>query len=166
MSRADGSCKHWKDRTPFTSLTENSVEAKWEGLQLASSHTTKPRSPAASESASLSYPRHPYSAELCAQISLLPTGFSDLSLTGELSTRFISMLVHWHRSPLHESTRLKSLTHLPSEAEVFLGSMPSFTTSELLVATAIGAYSLRFAAEGGNTIPQLHFTGTGTAAGF
>lgn len=66
------------------------------------------------------------------------------------------MLVLWCRSPLHKTTSLKSLTHLPSEAEVFLGSMPSFTTSEILVATAIGACSLRFAAEGGNTIPQLH----------
>ena len=127
------------------------MEAKWKGLQLTNSHLTK-----ASTSTSLSYPRQPYPADLRTQISLLPTGFADLCMTGELSTRFISMLAHWYNSPIHETTHLKSIVHLPPEAEVFLGSLPSFTTSELLVATAIGAYSLSFAAEGGNTIPQLH----------
>ena len=137
-------------------LTEISVEAKWKGLQIASSVPTQSRFPKARVTTSLFYPKHPYSADLYTQISLLPSGFADLSMTGELSTQFISMLARWYRSPLHETKRLRSLIHLPPEAEVFLGSMPSFTISELLVATAIGAYSLCFTAEGGNTIPHLH----------
>ena len=154
-SRVGGSCKHQQDLILTTRLTESSVEAKWKGLQMPRSHRTQCRFLNAKATKPLVYPRHPYSADLRAQISSIPKGFANLASTGELSTRFISMLVHWHCSPLHKSP-LKSFTHLPPEAAVFLGSLPSFTVSELLVGTAIGSYSLCFAAKGGNTIPELH----------
>jgi len=131
------------------------VEAKWEGLQLSRLPLTQCSISRPDASEALVYPTHPYSSELCAQIVSLPSGIADVCMTGELSERFMSMLTLWHNSPLHEA-RLGSLDHLPPEAEVFLGSMPSWTVSELLIATTIGAYSLCFTNGTGNTIPQLH----------
>lgn len=68
------------------------------------------------------------------------------------------MILTWLRSPMHKCP-LGSLPRLPPESEVFLGSWPHWSTSELLIATAFASYSLRFAGGGGpdrNTIPHLH----------
>ncbi|RMZ76767.1 hypothetical protein DV737_g4647, partial [Chaetothyriales sp. CBS 132003] len=50
------------------------------------------QSPLYSTHATTTYPKHPYSPEICRAIATLPSGFSDLALTGVLSRECISII--------------------------------------------------------------------------
>lgn len=65
----------------MTKCIEPSSKTNEQGSVSALSRTTKPI-----------YPTHPFSPDLCAVISKLPHGFSELALTGTLSVQLIHRL--------------------------------------------------------------------------
>ncbi|KAH0843504.1 hypothetical protein FOPE_08725 [Fonsecaea pedrosoi] len=54
-------------------------------MQAASAEAVKPGS-------ELTYPKHPFSPELCTEIATLPHGLSDIALEGRISTQIIELL--------------------------------------------------------------------------
>ena len=60
------------------------ITASSSQLRITPRSSPKPRA--------LHYPRHPFSAELCADISALPVGFHELAVAGFLSTELIHIL--------------------------------------------------------------------------
>ena len=101
----------------------------------------------------LTYPKHPFEPKLNMIIADLPTGFSDIALSGRLSVQMLELLQHFNKY----FTKLQDLnkegtTDSPERTQVILQQaaycteyhqIRTLSTIERLVLTALMAYVVR-----------------------
>ncbi|KAK5947518.1 hypothetical protein PMZ80_001669 [Knufia obscura] len=101
----------------------------------------------------LTYPKHPFNPKLSMQIADLPAGFSDLALSGRISTQILQLLEHFNTysiklSHLNEEGTFDS----PERTQIILRQVAyciefhqiqHLSTIERLILTALTAYVMR-----------------------
>lgn len=86
----------------------------------------------------LIYPSHPFSPDLCARLTRLPSGLSDLALQGKMSFRIISIIediMAWDRE-----TGMKTTSTSPIALPAMFLALPDQTQIEAFLALTLLAY--------------------------
>lgn len=86
----------------------------------------------------LTYPKHPFSADLCRKLTGFPRGFREMALSRKLSIECIDYV---HLMVLSSKDGSKSTEALSGASDEFLGRS-GLTTLERLLATAVCAYNI------------------------
>lgn len=103
--------------------------------------------------APLDYPKHPFDPKLSLQIANLPTGFSDVALSGTISTQVLGLLDRFNDYFTRLQAMIKAGTELTSEKTELLltqtawciefHQIQTLTVLERLIVTALTAYVAR-----------------------
>jgi hypothetical protein len=92
----------------------------------------------------LTYPEHPFPADLCLKLTAFPNGFRELALTGRLSIQcihFVHLIVL-----LSSKSGCDVPTHLSLLSDELLGKS-GLTTLERLLASTLSAYNILVCSE-------------------